>query len=514
MTNKLNNDINELNNTSNTQPVTSYHLTKEYQDSLKAFMNHTMYAAVRKSITVQDKSKVKSPTIRYRPEDIDRWLQNPVQSEQQLRTLSNYLYDTNALYRWVITTISGMPKYNWKIIQNALTNKKSKSQRKNAYYEAIEYVDKLNLQHELIKVFLIMLKEDWYFGYEIESDEDYFILNLKAEYCKVSSRNADGTYNFKFNFTYFDRMLDILDTYPIEFRNKYNQYLKDNEKWIELDTNKTICLKFNDELDYAIPYFSTLFDNIIDLKYYQDIKKDRAALENSLLIHQYIPVDEKEFNKFAIGADLSQFYHEMANQATEDNVSVITSPMKIEAVRTERSNSDNDYVDQAYRDFYTKAGLPQDLSNSSVNNSVGLAKAITVNEQLVFRFYRQVERVITRKLRYKFKNMKFKFSLLNTTSFNQSDFVDLQLKLAQNGVPNITDMISASGKSPFEFHNDLVLENELFDLYNQLQPLKTSHTQSADDNKGGAPSKSDGDLSDKGVTTRDNGANERRQANT
>lgn len=487
------------------------HQTEEYKQDLNKLIQNLHQYSIKKPLKTQDRARIKSPTIRYKTEDIHRWLQNPVQNEERLRTLSNYLYNTNALYKWVINTIALMPKYNWTLTQNSLTSKKSKSQRKNTYYEALEYVDKLNLPHELIKVFLIMLKEDWYYGYEIESDDAYFILHLDANYCKPSSRNLDGTYNYKFNFSYFNDKEEMLATYPTEFKFKYEQYKSTRDSWIELDANKTICLKFNDEFEYAMPYYATLFTALADLDYYQEIKKDRAALENTLLIHQYVPIDENDYNKFAIGADLIKFYHQMAEQATEDNVSVITSPMKVEAVKTERSNSGTDYVEDALRDFYTSSGLPQHLSNSANNTAIGLDKAIVVNEQLVFRFYRQIERIVTRKLRHKFPTIKFKFKLLDTTSFNQSKVVDTLLTLAQNGGTKL-DVFSASGKSPYEFFNDIEMENNVFDLVEQLKPLKTSHTQSGND-EGGRPPKDSGDLSESGQKTRDNESNEKKKAN-
>jgi hypothetical protein len=42
-------------------------------------------------------------------------------------------------------------------------------------------------------------------------------------------------------------------------------------------------------------------------------------------------------------------------------------------------------------------------------------------------------------------------------------------------------------------------------ILDQLIPLKSSHT---DAGNGGAPAKSDGEISDAGVTTRDDGSNE------
>lgn len=477
-------------------------MSDEYKESINTFIREMKYKK-ESSIKMRDKAKIKLPYFVHRPEDIIRWLQNPIRNEEQLRMLSNYLYSTNALYKWTINTVGLMGKYNWKLTQNALGTKKSVKKRKDEYYQAITYVDKLNLPYEMIKVFLTVLKEDWFYGYEIETDDTYFILPLPPQFCRASSINLDGTYNIAFNFAYFDDKPDLLYTYPVEFRKKYNEYKKNAWIWTELDSNSTFCVKFNDEFEYMMPYYAVLFEELANLALYKELKKDKAENDNILLLHQKIPLDEADYNKFALSMELANIYHNMAENGTPDRVGVLTSPMDITSVKTESSKSEKDYVKDATRDVFTASGLPQHLTNADSATSAGLSKAIMVNEQLVFRFYRQIERVINRKLRNKFPSQKLKFSLLNTTTFNQSEVVDMMLKLAQNGLPNKIDVIAATGKTPYEFFNDLELEEGVFDLTELLKPLKTSYTQSGDDSDSGAPEKTDNELTDAGQISRD-----------
>ena len=64
-------------------------------------------------------------------------------------------------------------------------------------------------------------------------------------------------------------------------------------------------------------------------------------------------------------------------------------------------------------------------------------------------------------------------------------------------------------KSPLEVMNSTLMENAL-GLVDLWQPLKTSFTQT--DNESGGQEKSDDDLSESGIATRDKGKNETTKA--
>jgi hypothetical protein len=51
------------------------------------------------------------------------------------------------------------------------------------------------------------------------------------------------------------------------------------------------------------------------------------------------------------------------------------------------------------------------------------------------------------------------------------------------------------------------LENEVLGLIDQFIPLQSTHTQSLTDNSGGAPTKTDTNISESGEKTRENDSN-------
>jgi len=509
----------------NNNQETPYYQTQEYQDKMFQFIKETKQQNFKK-----DKSQALhkarnarySPNLQFSPENVQMWLQNPMMNEARLRDFSNFLYDTNALYRWVITTLANMPTWAWTLSMKTHGSRKAPDKVERVYRQGLEYLHNKNIKSEMHKAFLIAIKQDFYYGYEVQGDDYYFVLNLDPNYCRISRQVGDGIYGFQFNFAFFDSKLDIEETsqvinsYPPEFKRKYVEYSKGNynSSWIDLDIDNTICLKMNDEILHGIPYFANLFPLLVDLGFYKDLARERAEIDNFLLLHQKIPLDEKEFNKFAIDLGLAKSFDAIADGTLPDGVRMFTSPMDVTAVKTERSNKDNNNVKEALSQVYTGAGIPQALSN---NDSVaGLNKAIMVNEQIVYRFYRQVEKIYNYKLKNKFISTKFQMRIQDITNFNKEEKVDSLLKIAQNGIGSPIAVASASGVNPYEFMNDVDLEYDVLGLTHKLRPLQTSHTMSGNDveahvggvgNEGGAPTKDDGELSDAGVQTREIEAN-------
>lgn len=487
--------------------TTPYHQTEEFQIKIKQAMKQFAYSPSSKKIS--DKTKIQSPLVRYSLDDINRWLQNPITNEENLRKLSNYLYDNHPTYKLIVRYMALLPTYAWQLSIDTSSGKKDKI--KKDYMKALNYIEKLNLKFELMKASLIAYKNDFFFGYEIETDNSYFILPLDSKYCKISSVE-EGIYNFSFNFQYFNTYKEELDLFPNEFKVKYRQYeINKDNAWIELDPSKTICIKTNIDTQYALPMFSGMFPSLYELEEYKKIKKDRAKNENYLLLHQQIPMDEKnpDLNKFLIDLELASYFHQEAGESLPDGIELITSPMELTAVKTEKNKNDNDYVTEAMREVYNDGGISQFLFNSDKNTSIGLSKSVNTDEQLCFALLRQMETWMNRKLKYKFPSLKLKFSFLDVTIFNKSDMADMYLKQAQFGLPVKLEIAAVHGMTPLDVVNKANLENDILGLHELLIPLSSAHTQTSDD-EGGRPTKSDDEVSDSTQVGRDNNSDERK----
>lgn len=461
-------------------------------------------------LIIKDLQQNLQASRKYKTEDIQRFIDNPSKNEKQLRDISRHLYNVSPHYKRLINYFAKMLTFDY-IIEpyNLNTNKLNKKTFLSGYEKVLNYIDNMNIKHEMVKVMTTIFREDVFYGYEHMTGESYFIQPLNSDYCRISSIE-DGVFCFEFDFSYFDKVRGSIDNYAQEFKTKYNAYKKDSSKrWQELDSMKTICIKVNDDINYAIPPFSTIFQSVFELEDYKLLKKTKAELDNYAVLIQQIPMlDTKEADSFGINMDyVVQFHNRASDALPSKGVGLITTPMKVEAVKfnTNNNTTTNDNVSQAVQSLYEDAGVSQVLFNSSSATGTGVQKSIQTDELITFGVLRQIERWINRKLKQLGGTYKFKINFLDITYYNRDDLFDKYLKAGQYGVPVKLAIGSVLGYSPSAMNNMLFLEDSL-GLIDLMRPLSSSHTQNGD-TEGGRPLSDN--LSPNGEKARDNETNDR-----
>lgn len=480
-------------------------------EQIKANMLRNHFAAIKKMNTTQLNNALRvvpSVLSKFDYTKVASYLQNPAKHEKELRNLSNYLYNVSSQYRQIVRHFATMPTYDYTLNISEIPNKINADKITKSYQKTAQYVDKLNLKHEMSKALKVAFKEDTFFGYEYESKDSYFIKKLDGNHCRISSIE-DGIFNFAFDFSYFETFTDQLDLFPDEFQAKFIIYKLDrtNNRWQELDADKTVCFKVNEDIiEYSVPPFNTVFESIFDLDEYKKIKKAKTKMDNFLLLAQKIPMaDDKnsDVDVFKISLDLAMEFHNMLSESLPLGVGAVTSPMEIESLKMEKSKSDSDTISQAQREVYTDSGISQYLFNSDKNTSAGITKSITSDEQIIFDVLNQIERWVNRKLKKQTGNMKFYIRFIQNTQFNRDEVFSRYLKAAQASAPVKTEMMASLGITPSEMLNKTILENEIFKLHEKFIPLVSSHTQSGDE-ASGRPQVSEDEQSDSTQVNRDN----------
>ncbi|WP_425203613.1 hypothetical protein [Priestia megaterium] len=456
---------------------------------------------------VQSNTSSSSIMKRFNKDNIIKFMSNPQKNEKQLREVSRYLYNASPNYKRLILYFAYLPTFDYIVEPYGLNPAKVNIDAfKKQYQKNLDTLESMNLSHEFLKVLKVAFKEDVFYGYEHTEDDSYFIQPMNPEYCKISSIE-DGVYNYAYDFSYFDKNYNKIDTFPQEFKVKYAQYKKTSKKWIELDSKNTICIKINEELEYPVPPFNTVFESIFDIEDYKRLKKAKTKLDNYMILTHEIPVNDKSGkpDDFLIDLDTAITFHNRAAQALPEEVGLITSPMKMSAIKLDKNSKDADNVAHAERDYYNAAGVSQVLFNSDKTTSVGLNKSVVTDEQVIFAVLRQLERWVNRKIKRLNKTYNFKVKFLDITVFNRNEVSDRLLKAAQFGMPVKMALGASLGLTPSSFSSMSFLENEVLSLHDKLRPLQSSHTQTTDE--GGAPTKEDDNITESGQQTRDNGSN-------
>lgn len=447
---------------------------------------------------------------KYDKEQIKRFLEYPEKNEKNLRNVSIHLFNNSGHYMRLIFYLARMLTLDYIITPIHITKKDIKTSKfKEDYEKATKYVDDFNIKHELNKILVTMISEDVFFGYERKKGRSSTIQKLPSEYCVITGME-DGLYTFSFDMRYFSGDKSRLNNFDSDFKKLYKKYEETNVSLQPLNTDKAVCLKFREDVSYAIPPFAMVFPEILDLEDSKELVKTKNILENFKLLLQKIPFkkDPKSEKDFIIGMDSVRQFHRDIKSVLPDQIGLITSPMDIEDFSFERKNNAiSDNLKESKEGFYDSAGIPSSLFNAGSKSSIAIAKAVQSNESMMFGVLRQFERFFKRRLG-QIIEAEYSFEVIfpDLTEYNKDSVSDRYLKMAQFGFPK--SLVGASlGLSTSQLTGLTMLENDFLELDNKLVPLMSSHTMGAGGEGAGAKPKKDEELSDKGLETRDDETN-------
>lgn len=457
-----------------------------------------------------ENNKDYNPTYqKYTKSQIVTYLGNPASYEQQLRRMSQYLFNISNYYRRLIQYFAGMSTFSYIVAPYGVDYSKNVNVNKfkKGYYAVTNQLEKMNIPHEFSRALMVAFRDDVYYGYAWETNDSYTLQQLDADYCKISSIE-DGVYNFAFNFSYFDSNKERLPNFPPEFTTMYNAYKSDAKlKWQELPSENSICLKVNEQSYIPVPPFVSLFSALADIEDYRAISKDASEVNNYKALCLEIPVDKD--GTFLIDYDLCKEFYEMMCNVLPENIGAFMSPMKVTDWNFEKSGavSSSDDVEKAESSMWTQAGVNKILFGGGEDPSSSTLQLSTVNDQMiVFMMMRQIERWINRKLKSVSSTIKFKIKILDVTYFNRAEMHDRFIKDGQYGLPVRSAIMATAGYSPSDLENLQYLENTILELNKKEVPLTSSNTQSSSDSDPGRPTNQS-----KGEVLTDSGENSKEQ---
>ena len=441
-----------------------------------------------KSYDLSDYSYDYKKNLIYDKYDIRYYLSKAKYYQKKIREISLYLYNNSTHYLRFIKYFTNILTLDFVVIPQIKNKNIIKTTEK-----VTKFIEKYNIKHEFKKIINILLLEDIFFGYEIHKNNQIDILRLPTDYCKITGIK-DGIFIFEFNFSFFDDEDNfiLLQSLPKELQNKYYIYKQNSDKiWQELNYNYSICFKLMEELDYYLPFFSSLFEEIIDLQEKKDIADIKEKLDNYKLIVQTIPLkkDAKNEKDIIFSSNFTQKIHENVKKAVPKEIGVVTTPMKIESISLQtKKNSDSPNSSNAPDKLINASGFGN-LFGIDTKSEIAFKLINKSDESIMFTLLKQFERFFNNRLNNKF-NQNVKILFPEISIFNREEKLEEYLKLAQFGYPK-TLVSVASGINQNDLMNLTYLENTL-DIIEDLKPLKSTHTQVGENNeKGGRPKKED-----------------------
>lgn len=149
------------------------------------------------------------------------------------------------------------------------------------------------------------------------------------------------------------------------FIDAWNEYQSDkqNKRYFYIPTERTICLLagLDDEFDLCLPFFLGIFLLLMDCEDYADIMADKTALENYKLLVSKIPLmdgDKAAVDDFKLSLEMTEVFQNMIDEILPENVGAVRSPMDLDVVDFEKSNttSDTDMLSKSIENVFNNCG--------------------------------------------------------------------------------------------------------------------------------------------------------------
>ena len=460
-----------------------------------------LFKAVRSAITLRNISKNETQTYTlYDKELLRTYMKNPTNYENRLRNLSQFLYRMSYEYRRVVQYFASMTDLSAMIAvpQTSMVKNNNANKILRDYEKVLNENKKMNMKNQILKMLTIAWREDACYGYTYEDDTGFFILPLDGDYCKISSQNYDGTYNFAFDFSYFRNHMWLLDYWDKRFSKMYDAYLKDsNLRWQQLPPERTFCLKVNqDNPLLCLPPFVALFENIIDLIDLQSIQ----SVKNSLSAYKLLVMEAETLDKatepdqFKVDLDTAiEYYNKMAEDLP-DEVSSCLSLLPIKSIDFKGTTSeDTDMVAGSMSNLFKASGVTLLDRNKLEGTTAFTTAMIADSESANAVILPQIEAWVNRYIKYALGTVNTQIKYLHVSPYTKQNYLTTVLTAAQYGAPVKLQVAALLGLDPMESYSMEFLENEVLALHNKWIPLSSSFTSSgasnadATRNQGGRP---------------------------
>ena len=464
----------------------------------------------------------------YTKDLIKTYITNPTSNVDTLREVSRFLVRNSMIYKKIIYYYATMPLFLYSVTQFNDLSKAIPSKSLKGYEEVLKRLNGFNMQKELYTVIATTLRDGIYCGFMYDSeDKGMFLMPLDPQYCRIYGKTAEGEWIVYFNAAYFASGTNSIYVEGVNgdgvgvwdqcFVDGWNAYQKDrqNAQWFRLTPEKTLCLiaGTDDEFEAPLPYFLPLFVSLLDLIDLEQILMSKTELENYILLVSKIPMinGSEDVDDFAISLELAQTFNSLLEQVVPELVGVAYSPMEIDSVKFDKSNStdDTDKLSQSVNNLFNNAGVSQlVVAGGASTNSVGLNHAIENDMSNVWTYVSRLESWFNFFVKMNVgESYKFKFHQI--TWYNRDSYITNMQSMATLGGNALDYFVCVTGKTPYEVLNDIRFNALALNINQWLVPLQSSYTQSSSTSEsGGAPTKDEGDLSEEGLKTRDGGKNE------
>ena len=403
-----------------------------------------------------------------------------------LRELSRYFYRTNSEYRNNVDFLAHLPLYDTVIIPNFEEGKGSKTQITKAFYNACDFVDKLDVPNTFANITAEWIKNGVYFGILRMDGNKPTIQDLPLEFCRSRFKDFNNLNILEFNVLYFETFSDkeikreVIESFPEIVQKAWIDWQRNKTKdpWVLIPAvNGGVCFFFQHDqtplLIASIPQLKKLDDAIG-----REEKRDENELYKLLI--QKMPIDKEGELVFQLDevADIHESVAEMLQEI--DTVDVLTTfgDTDLESLQESSAASQSaDRIEKYRKNAWDALGRGNILFNPDGSSS--LAYAIKKDEALMIAYLNMYESWIKFHINDKFSRtgLTFDFEIIPTTVFNRKDLQDSYFRGAQYGYSKMFAGVVMGIKQMSQL-SLMNFENDFLKMSEKMIPLQSSYTTS------------------------------------
>ena len=444
-------------------------------------------------------------------------LESALTNRDSVVETSKKLYAVNPIYASVIDYISNMYMWRYKVIPHKVYTKskaKIKKQPKEddfnlMYNLMLEVADGLSIETKF-PAMLSLLYINGAVYYTTVCDEESVTIDtilLPDAYCRKIGETQYGTNIIQFDFSYFqnigaqgEELKELLKSFPKEFQRCYNKFLSDSSlRWQTLDPHFSSALLLN---EMSIPTYFYLLGGILDYEKYQDNELERNDNLLKYLVVHTMPHYE---DNLIFEVDEVEAIHKSLKRIvdTGEKARLITTYGDVHVDRiSENDTSENQVLSKAFAAIFNNAGFNSGLFTG--DSVTALEMSLIRDKGRVWKHVQSLLNFYTIAINnwFEFKDYQADIDILPISPYTYNDDIVKYKENATLGVGKL-DYFIASGIKQKNIQDQLNLESFL--KLNEIVPMQTSYTQTADDRKEeGVEDKADDKDNKTGIEPTDN----------
>lgn len=443
----------------------------------------------------------------YSKDKVITYLKNVSNYETELRNLSRYLFYRSQVYFRLIMYNATMFDLNARYVVPPydLTKENNKDKVLKSYYQTLKILDTIDLQNQMLPVFINNFIEDVFYGCCWIDETGMFILPIPADYCKISGKYFTGDYSFSVDMSKYKKFEDIIEGLGEPLASMYSAYGGNNaNKWQPMPDEYALCFKARSESwETVCPVYSGLFIDLINLLELGDIQAIADEQQIYKLIVATIPTlsGATVADDWAVDVSTSIDYFAKLEDSLPDYVGAAISPIPLDTISfTDDQSTDTTKVQKATKEVLNTSGGAQILNSSTISGAEAFRSATRADTEFaISALLGQVQGWVNRILSYQVSNPS-KVKFFEVSAYTKQAFKESLQKDLQYDSTKILAINSLDGISELDTLSLNYLGNEILDLPSKFKVLTSANTVS---NKESGGQEKDGALTDEGEKSRD-----------